>query len=327
MAKSTIRHIALFLAGILFILLPFSCKQKKTEQPVTTPTTSAIPEYPVSIIPSTITTSLSDQGYLYPLDEDFTEDFLKQVKNYQGEQVKSDIEIPADWGLICVEHLPEGRELWMIQSQNREWIYLVMTSGMGTQRIFDLIPVAVNLAVQNQDILETEVWTTQREADGAFVVEKKYEWIRSIADVTKTDIAANPEAYQKETHTIDKYYINEMSRFDYEPAKNEADYDAIVFYYNEEDKPEEWDDYISMLQSYCEEKNIFYEEVYTNYNSVRIRDYKMNDITELDITPYIGISGSGMIMFKSGVEPKEINFGNHERMKVEIKRYFKLLNQ
>ena len=64
----------------------------------------------------------------------------------------------------CKERLPEGRELWLLQSQSREWMYLVITSGFGTQRILDLLPVSVNVAIQKQDVLETELWNTYRQA-------------------------------------------------------------------------------------------------------------------------------------------------------------------
>jgi len=317
-----------FFITLTVLILVFggsSCRKQKTPPPTETLTETV--DYPITIISNTIATSLSDNAPLYPVSEDFLQEFIRQANDFEGEPIRTKIDFPNEWGVVCIERLPEGRELWMVQSKSREWIYLVITSGLGTQRILDLIPVAVNLAVQNQNVLETEVWTTRRESDGAFVVEKSYEWIKSVVDVTKTEIENDPSAFQKSYFVMDKYYINEMSRFEHVQQQDSANYNAVVFYYNKENKPEEWDEYIPILQSYCEEKNIYFEEVYSGYSNILIRDYKMNEVAELDITPYISTSDAGMVMFKNGIEPKNVSFGSNERMKVEIKRYFKLLNQ
>lgn len=279
-------------------------------------------DYPVKPVPNLIATSIDDTEPLYPISNEFIEEFVEKAQEYEGMHVKTDIKFPEEWGILSVEHLPEGRELWHLQSKCREWMYLVITSGMGTQRILDLLPVAVNLSVQRDDILQTELWSARREPDGAFLVEKNYEWLRSIENVSRQDLDTNLSAYQNDSRVIDKYFINEMSRFEFIPKVDSIDYQAVVFYYNQETKPEEWDEIIPIIQSYCEEKNIFFDEICSGYNNVKIRDFRMNDITELDITPYMGVTEAGMVMFKSGKEPKDVNFGSHERMKIEIRRYY-----
>lgn len=319
------RYTVFILLGITLISFLASCKNKKTEV-VDKPATDNI-EYPVRIISNFLATSLSDDTPLYPVNEEFLENFIKQSGRFEGEHVRTKTDFPTEWGVVCIEHLPEGRDLWLLQSYNREWMYLVITSGLGTQRILDLIPVAVNLARQDHDVLETENWSTRREADGAFVVDKNYEWIRSVADVSKAEVQQNPSAFQQAWQVTDIYYINDMSRFEYVPKQDTADFRAIIFYYNPENKPEEWDEYIPILQSYTEEKGIIFDEIYSGFNNIRIRDYLGNDIAEVDITPYMGASEAGMVMFSPGEEPKNVSFGSHERMNVEIKRYFKLLHQ
>ncbi|MDR2979327.1 MAG: hypothetical protein LBV02_02630 [Bacteroidales bacterium] len=309
---------------IILIIHIAGCKPKTTE-PLQTATEKV--DYPVRPVPNMIATSIDDAETLYPLDADFVKDFMEKARDYEGTHVQAEIAFPEAWGLLSVEYLPEGRELWHLQSQCREWMYLVITSGMGTQRILDLLPVAVNLSVHRGDILQTELWTTCRESDGAFLVEKAYEWLRSIENVSKQDLDTNFSAYQHENHVIDKYYINDMSRFEYIPRIDSIDYSAVVFYYNQETKPDEWDEVIPILQSYCEEKNIFFDEIYSGYNNVKITDFRLNDIAELDITPYMGVTESGMVMFRSGQEPKNVSFGSMERMKVEIRRFFNLLSQ
>jgi hypothetical protein len=224
-----------------------------------------------------------------------------------------------------VERLPEGREMWLIQSESREWIYLIITSGWGTQRILDLAPIALNLAVQHQDILETEIWTTHREADGAFTVHKSYEWVRSVGSATKEEVAANPENWQRNAQYTDQYKVNDLCRFDYKKIEQNR-YKALFFYYNSESKPEDWDDIVPELEAYCEDQNIFYEEITEHFEQAVVRDFKFNVLDTLDLMPFIN-TPAGMIMITNGQNIRQVSFGSYEKLKVEIKRYFEVLNR
>ena len=319
------RSISIGIVFFAMITLLFSCK-RKTEDSFATEQTKIV-EYPMMLIPEELVTTLSDQTVLYPVSDEFLSNFLQKVADYDGTHVRTNVPFPKEWGVVCVEQLPEGRELWLMQSQNREWMYVVITSGLGTQRILDMIPVAVNLVIQEHDVLETEIWNTVREADGSFTVEKNYEWNKSVKEVSKAKMDSNRSEYQRINNVTDKYFINEMSRFEFVPKQDTINYSAIVFYYDSEIKPEEWDDYIPIIQAYCEEKNIFFDEVYSGYNNITMRDFRMNEVAILDITPHMGISDAGMVMYKTGQEPKCVSFGSVEKMKIEIKRYFNLLNQ
>lgn len=312
---------ALFLS---LVSLLWGCKPKV--EPIKEKTAENV-VYPISIISDEIVTKLNDQTVLYPVSDEFLEDFLAIANNYMGQHLTISARLPEQWGVVCVERLPEGRELYLLQSENREWIYLVITSGFGTQRILDALPVAVNLASQVDDSLEKEYWSTNRESDGAFVVLKKYEWVRSVAEATREEYEQDPASFTRAFEYINTYYINELSRFEYIETDTVPEYSAVIFYYKPELKPEEWDDYIPIIQSYCEENEIIFDEIYQDFDQVVIRDYNLNTITELDLTPYISATGSGMIMLKKGVEPKSEIFGSYDRMKIEIKRYYKIISQ
>ncbi len=327
MKKGIIIPTLLLCVGIFLILCLFSCKRNKDVNIEVEPESEPV-EYPVSIIPDNIATNVSDKQVLYPVSEDFLRDFMLLANRYEGTQVMTQTSFPTEWGVVMIERLLEGKELWMLQSESREWIYLVVTSGLGTQRILDILPVAVNLAVQDNDILETEIWTTKRDADGSFLVEKTYEWIKSVPDdATKEEFALTPEMYKKENYVTDKYVLDDMGRFQFVEQEQIPDYKAIIFYYDKQNKPETWDEFMPMLQSFCEEKGIYFDEIYSGFDNVTIRDFKMNDITTVDITPYLGASEAGMVMLKKDENPRNVSFGSEERMKIEIRRYFKLLNQ
>lgn len=281
-------------------------------------------DYPVSIVPDRIVTNLTDEETLYPVTEDFLRDFIMFHDRFDGTQMSIETDFPEEWGVRFIERLPESKELWLLQSQNREIIYLVVTSGAGTQRILDVLPVAVNMSVQKGDVLETEVWRTTREQDGSFVVYKYYNWTRSLENAVKSDVIDNPDNYSREVEKNDIYIINEMGRFELLEQEVEQEYEAVFFFYDKSNKPDDWDEVMEIVESYCEEKGIYFDEVYQNFENVYVRDYELNDIIPMNILPYVDNASAGMVMMKNGFEPRMVTFGNEDKLKVEIRRYFKI---
>ena len=280
--------------------------------------------YTTSIIADTITADIRDQSDLYPVTDDFLEDFMERVAEYEGKHITINTKMPTEWGISCVERLPEGRELWLLRSVDREWAYLVITSGFGTQRILDMVPVALNLAQQDNDVLETEIWETYRESDGSFIVHKNYEWIKNLdTNATQRDLSE----YQRRSYFVDRYAINDLCRFECTEVNDSVpESSAVVFFYKENVKPDEWDNVIEMLQAFCEDRSVYYEEVKTGFGDVVVHDFTLNEVTHVDMLPYIQDLPAGMVMFKKGETPKAVRFGSFERMQIEIKRYFKMLS-
>lgn len=315
----------LVIALIAVIFLFGACKSKTKPDVVDDSNVDAVVEYPVLPLPDPLVTDIADDAELFPVSEEFLRDFFVLFDHYQGTPISVRIDVPDEWGVRSIERLPDGKELWLMQSQNREWLYLAITSGSGTQRLLDILPVAVNIVVQNGDVIETETWTTKRDADGFFNVEKTYEWTRSVHNATKEEIDFNPEAYNKKTHVVDQYSINEMGRFSYIEKPVLPDYQAVFFFYDKENKPETWDEVMEITQSFCEEHNIYFEEIYQNYETAFIRDYKMQELIPVDISPYLAENQEGMIMMSNDKEPRTVTFGSIEKLQIELKRYFQLM--
>ena len=280
-------------------------------------------EYPVGYIAQYITTNLSDSQELYPLSDEFLDNFMQMYTQYEGTHPTVTTNFSREWGVVLVERLTGGRELYQIQSQNREWVFLVIISGFGTQRILDVLPVAVNLVNQTQEVLETEIWTTERASDGTFSVFKKYEWVHSVKNVSQKDFEDNPQNYMRSKFVTDKYFINDFLRFERVTTEDTPDYSAVVFYYKDE-KQEEWNGVMDVIQAFCEDYSILFTEVHDKFNQVALYDYKYNYITDLDITPYMNLQ-DGVVFIKKDVTPKSVPFGNYERIKIELKRYFKIV--
>jgi hypothetical protein len=309
--------------GVIFggLLLLAACNSSQPNKPIETK--QELVEYPVGYVAQYITTNLTDSKELYPLPEEFLESFLQLHTHYEGTHPTVAANFPDEWGVVIVERLPEGRELYQIQSMDREWVFLVTTSGFGTHRIIDVLPVALNLANQTDEVLETEIWKTERESDGAFSVVKKYEWIRSVQNVSQKEYEANPQNFLRSKTITDKYFINTECRFERVEIEDIPDYAAVVFYCKEE-KPEDWDEIVPMLQALCEDYEILSIEAISNFNQLSLFDYKLNYITDLDITPYTDLP-EGVIFLQKGKTPKAVPYGSYDRLKIEIKRYFKIV--
>lgn len=314
------------LIALIFILGLASCNFSGKRSQDTVEEEELLIEYPIAAISDFIETSPTDTNELFPVSEEFLKQFLLFASQYEGQKLTIKTHFPLEWGVLVIERLPEGRELYLLQSKNREWKYIVITSGMGTQRILDLIPVAVNIAVQNQDILETEIWTTTRNEMGEFSVEKTYTWVRSVAEESLAEYRNDPESFNKTTKVIDVYAINKMCRFDFLLSDLIPEYSAVIFYYQDGKKPEDWDEIVPILQSYCEDYEIIFDEIHQDFDKVVIRDYKLNNITTVDLTPFISDAMAGLVLLKKDEEPKVVLFGSLERMRIEIKRYFKIIS-
>jgi len=307
----------LFCSSILIV----ACTSSKPPKPIVEHTEPVV--YPVGYIAQSISTDLNAKNDLYPLQDEFLESFLQIYSQYEGTKPVMNTEFPREWGVMLVERLPEGRELYQIQSLNREWIYLIITSGFGTQRILDLLPVAVDLADQKQDLLETEIWRTEREVDGLFAVTKKYEWKRSLENVTQKEYEANPTDYFRTQTITDKYFINNFCRFERVVTEDVPEYSAVIFYYKD-GKPEDSEDDLFMLRAFCEDYDILFAEVSRNFAQFELYDYKFNFITTLDLTPYMELQ-EGIIFMKKDGTPKTVSFGSYERLRIEVIRYFRIV--
>jgi len=307
---------------LTLVLLLTSCFSRRNNQDETAEEAVI---YPMDVIRDTLIADVHRQTTLYPLQEEVLNAFLEKAGDFQGKKWTAKVDFPQEWGVECVERLPEGRELWLLQSENHEWVYLATTSGFGTQRILDVLPVAISMANQRDENLETENWRTLRLPDGQFRTTKEYEWIHSVSKATKQDFISDPEKYHRKTRYVEQFLINEQGRFEKsEIVDTLPDYNAVVFYFNPGDKPEMWDETILHLQAFCEENGVIYEEVSSGYNRVTVRDYELTFALEADITPYIDPSSSGMVMMRKNETPKAVRFGSYEYMQVELRRYFKL---
>lgn len=259
---------------------------------------------------------LPDEPILYDLTDEFVEAFLQSADNFEGTPMTMQVNRPQEWGMVGWEQLPEGKELWLVQSKNREWTYLVITSGAGTQRIKDLILIGLDVATGGVDYNERELWTWKRDDDG-FIVDKYYEMKRDVRDTASAN---------KTTHVQDKYVIGNMGLFEYIPLIKEdtSNYQAVIAYDDCLETLEEWAEVLRELEPYCEEHNIFFKTATCNFKNVGIQDYKMMDVANFDITPYMSEGKAGLVLIAAGNQPIALTPDDPDYLKKKINKYFQI---
>ncbi len=302
--KSTSRFL-LVMAALACCL--FACAPKISEEKE-----EVVEEYPRIVIDSL----LGENPKLYELSEDFIEDFLQKFGNYEGTKMIMNVELPREWGLVGWEQLPEGQELWLVQSLSREWTCLVVTSGSSTQRIKDILPIGLDLATGGNDYNQRELWTWKREDDG-FVVDKFYELKKDIRDTLLNN---------ESSHVVDKYLVNESGYFEWVPVSCEEtpSYRAVVAYCDCLETPENWEDLLMEIEPFCEENNLYFKSATCNFRHVTIEDYKMNNVVTKDLSSYIHEGAAGFILFSQDSEPITVAPASSDYIMMTINKYFKI---
>ena len=297
------------------VLLLVSCKDKSV-QPLSQVKRAA--ECPVSTIPTDFS-DLDASLPTYPLSDGFFNEFIKYATQYEGTHVTIPAKLPEEWVLLYREPLPASQELWLVQSVDKDWTYLLVTAG---QHVRDAVPVAVDLASTGA-VIESEVWSWHRDEDGAFLVSKHYEKRPDARDTTQR---------QRKFEAIERYVVNEAGQFVFsrQSLAEGTPYQAVILFNMASERPDTWYDVMNSLAPYCEENNIFFVTVASaseNLHQVVIEDYQLNYITTVDIDSLVKKADHGIILMQNGAEPRVENYSDNDRyMQMKIRNYFNSLN-
>lgn len=296
---------------VLTLLTAFTSCRKKIE--VQQPVTQKV-EFPRIMITDSL---LSTQMPLYELSEDFINSFLQKADNFDGTKVVMNIQKPKEWGLVGWEQLPGNNELWLIQSKDREWTYLAITSGAATQRIKDVVPIGLDIATGGNDYNEREVWGCRRDDDGGFIVDKFYELKCDVRDSLQQD---------KTSHALEKYIIGSMGMFECIPQTltDSLQCNVVIAYKWPEQEVENWEDVLMEIEPFCEENNIYFASATQGFTAVKVTDYEMNPIATLDLLPLMQSNEAGLILLNNNTSPQHLNFAKADYLKMKISKCFKI---
>ena len=296
---------------MLTLLLLVSCKKKQEENSIVKPTSA---ECPIGTIPSEFS-DIDPSAKTYPLPKGFFNEFIKYAHQYEGTHITIPSQTPEEWVLLYRENAPANQELWLVQSADKDWTYLVVTAG---QHVRDALPIAVDLATPG-DVIESEIWTWQREEDGAFLVTKHYEKRPNAKDTTQ---------HQIHTDAVERYVMSEVGQFKCIPLRQieGTPYQAVILFNLSSDRPEKWFDVMNDIAPYCEDNNYYFVVIASaqeDLHKVDILDYQSNFITTVDISQLVEDMEQGIVLLQNGAEPRVENFSSTEGyLQMKIRNYF-----
>ncbi len=293
------------------MLLLVSCKDKSIQQQEAKKKSA---ECPIGTIPNDYS-EIDPSAKTYPLPKDFYNDFIKYARQYEGTPLTISAQLPEEWNLLYRETVPVNKELWLIQSVDKDWTYLLVTEG---QHVRDALPIAVDLATPG-DVIETEVWTWSRDEDGAFFVSKHYEIRPNAKDTTQ---------HQRTLDAVDRYVVSETGQFKCTPQLQSegTPYKAVILFNLASEKPDKWFDVINEIAPYCEDNNYYFVLVASaseDLHQIEIQDYQSNFITTVDISQWVNDMEQGVVILQNGFEPRVENFSATEGyLEMKIRNYF-----
>ena len=300
---------------VLFSVLLLSCKKNNEQNPDQPGIGGSMK--PVEACPlSTIPTDFSDieNAKTYPLPSGFFNEFIKYASKYEGTHITITAQIPEEWSLLYREPWAASQELWLVQSNDKNWVYLLVTAG---QHVRDAVPVALDLASPGA-VIELEKWNWHRGEDGAFLVSKHYEKRPDARDTTQR---------QCKTESLERYVVSETGQFQYTPLKQSegTPYQAVIFFNMSTDKPDSWYDVEGVIVPYCEDNNYYFVMVSStdDLHNVVIADYIGNYITTVDISKLVENEDCGIIMIQNGTAPRVESYSdNGNYLQMLIRKYF-----
>lgn len=305
------RSVSILFMMVFSILLLSSCKDRSM-QPAGPSKADA--ECPVSTIPTDFA-DLDPSAKTYDLPDGFFNEFFKYAFQYEGTKVTIPAQLPKEWKLLYREPLPASQELWLVQSEDKDWTYLLVTAG---QHVRDAVPVALDLASTGA-LIESEVWSWHRDEDGAFLVSKLYEKRPDARDTTQR---------QRRIEALDRYVVSESGQFKCTPQSlvEGNPYQVVILFNKASERPDTWFDVMNAIAPYCEENNFYFVTVASaneDLHHVVVEDYQLNYVTTVDIAQLVGNTEQGLILMQNGVEPRVENYSDNERyLQMKIRNYF-----
>lgn len=273
---------------------------------------------PMGNIP-TETSLIDEDTKTYPLPVDFMTEFLKHARQYEGTQVHLNATLPDQWHLLYREPLPASQELWLVRSEDKDWMYLLITAG---DHIRDAVPVGVDIA-STGTIIESERWTWKRDESGAFIVNKHYEKRPDFRDTTQR---------QCEIDAVDRYLVGTSGLFECTQMNISEGpaYQLVILYNTSATLPVSWEDVVNELEPYCEENGIFFVTLTSpsdDFRHVEVQDYEMNYITTVDISSLVQMDDQGLVFLQNGQEQQTLNYSDNARfLQMKIRNYFQINN-
>lgn len=296
----------------------FSCHQKtqpQQEEPV-------IISYPKVDMPRNFSTKNYTSDSVFTLPENiFIPSHLFQKTNCLNSKLLT--QAVKQWSVLKQLNYSEKYKIWLLLSDRKDaCLLLTLTEN---DDVIDCLPIALNLCIQNNDIIEQEKWVSEFTDSGTFIISKDYEYSKSINDIGDEYYQTHQEEFSKTQSQKDKFHLEEDGHFSYIEVSEDENYNAIIFFNDQINYYNKWYPLMEEIQTYCEEKNIYMIEAYHDFKKVPIYNYVLDTLDIISIQKNVDKYHLGILLSSRGKPCRYIDINTDISVILkDIEHYFKI---
>lgn len=258
---------------------------------------------------------LSDTLFALPEEmEHFVYRFLKQEKG-ESKRVVLRADFPEEWQLEAAIETPyPDLFLWVVRNSGEVSHKLLMTvndpgNGVEPEVITGML-VAYNVAEEQPNRIESEMWTAEVDAECHLCIHKKYEVLYSMDDTTHAD---RDNLLQEVT---DCFHIDGNGQIFFEKPQFMEYYRAVVQFMDTAESglavDDAWLENAMTMQEYLEPEGICFMEVFQHFDEVLLTDYHGEVLDKVDISSFLKTYGKGYLLLEKGKKPRFLHYGPAE---------------
>lgn len=295
---------SIIVLSVCLAFLFFACKSKKQDslQP------------PVTLdVPCEITADAPESDSLPLLPENIQAELYHYIKHVKGTPIALRAELPESWQVEAALESPSSDfDIWLVSSIGDASYKMLLTLSVPgeneTERdLISALLVAYSYGKERAYKIESEEWYTKVDADYTLTIFKKQESLHSLADTTAATHANRSEEVK------DVFRLNDLSgNFEYqEPEYTEA-YRAVLQFMDTTvsglSVDEQWVENAMGMQETLEPENIYFMEIFSNFNQVMVTNYLGELVDEVDVSDFLKTYSRGYIILEKGKKPRYLRY-------------------
>lgn len=282
----------------------FACESKKKEclQP------------PVILdVPCEITADAPVSDSLPLLSENIQTELYHYIKHVKGTSIFLRAELPESWYVeAAVESPSPDYDVYLVSSIGDASYKMLLTLSIpgeneGDRELISALLVAYSYARESAYKIESEEWITQVDADYTFTIYKKLENLHSLSD-TSTSTHANRSSEAKDVFRLDEMTGNFVFQ---EPEYTES-YRAVLQFMDTTVSGlsinEEWVENTIAMQEVLEPENIYFMEIFSNFNQVMVTNYLGELVDEVNVSDFLKTYSRGYLILEKGKKARYLRY-------------------
>ena len=298
------KSVAAVITALCLAFLFFSCKSRKQE-PLQPPV--------IMELPCEITADAPVSDSLPMLPENLQTELYRYIKHVNGMPIALRAELPDSWQVEAALESPSSDyDIWLVSSFGEASYKMLLTLSVpeddGTDRdLISALLVAYSYGKERAYRIESEEWYTQVETDYTLTICKKQESLHSLTDTASVTHANRSEEFK------DVFRLNGLSGdFEYQEPEYTEVYRAVLQFMDTTvsglSVDEAWVENAMAMQETLEPENIYFMEIFNNFNQVMVTNYLGELVDEADVSDFLKTYSRGYILLEKGKKPRYLRY-------------------